>query len=137
MESDELKNILIKVNLEKSVGAFKIAELSIRENEFVSAMNRIYYSIFYTVTALAEKHGFKTSKHTAMIEWFNKKFVYQERVFDVELFKVYRKTFKYRQKSDYDTLYIPTFEETTELLAEAKVFIERVKKYINDDNSIL
>ena len=93
-------------------------------------MNRVYYAIFYTVTALAEKHEFKTSKHSAMLGWFNKKFVYEDKLFDAELFEVYRKTFDFRQKGDYDSSYIPDIDEATDLFEKAKIVIKTIREHI-------
>ena len=39
------------------------------------AVNRIYYGLYYAVTALAIKHRFETSKHLQLIGWFNKEFI--------------------------------------------------------------
>ena len=131
MVPNEFTEILVQVNIEKSDSSLKMAEIAIRENELFIALNRIYYAIFYTVTALAEKHDFKTSKHSAMLGWFNKKFVHQDKIFTKEQFKVYEETFYYRQKGDYDTLYKPTLDITTGLLEKAKLFIETVRKHID------
>ena len=131
MEPKEIKEILVKRNIEKSDDSLKIAELIIKENIIFKALNMIYYACFYTVTALAEKHDFKTSKHSGLLKWFNKKFVYEDKVFSEEMYKVYQETFDYRQKDDYNALYIPTLEETLEILEKAKVFIKTVREYLD------
>ena len=130
MEPNEIKELLIKVNIEKSDSALRAAEMLIRENLLESALNRIYYACFYTVTALAEKHDFKTSKHSAMLGWFNKKFIYEEKVFDKVVYQVYESTFKFRMKGDYDALFVPSLEETTALLEDAKLFIDTVRRHL-------
>jgi uncharacterized protein (UPF0332 family) len=130
MALNEHKDTFIKINIEKSDEALRIAELSISENAIMSALNRIYYSVFYTVTALAVKHDFITAKHTQMMGWFNKKFIHEEKIFDKELSKIYRNIFLLRQKGDYDTEYPANIDQAKELLADAKVFIEAVRKVI-------
>jgi hypothetical protein len=47
----------------------------LQSHSFTGALNRIYYGIFYILSALANKHHFSTSKHTQLIAWFNKNFV--------------------------------------------------------------
>ena len=130
MTQNEHKDIFIKINIEKSDEALRIAELSIRENAIMSALNRIYYAVFYTVSALAVKNDFVTAKHTQMMGWFNKKFIYEDKVFNKELSKIYDKIFQFRQRSDYNTEYPADLEQAKELLADAKVFIEAVRKTI-------
>ena len=131
MVPNEFREILMRINIEKSDDSLKAADILIKENLLFIALNRIYYACFYTVTALAEKHDFKTSKHSSMLGWFNKKFVYDEKVFDKELYQVYESTFKFRMKGDYDTLFVATFEETTKLHKDAKMFIKTVREYLD------
>jgi uncharacterized protein (UPF0332 family) len=129
MQPDD-KNILIARWLEKSQDAMKVAEDNVANNHPESALNRIYYAIFYVVTALAQKEDFKTSKHASLMGWFNKKFVFENKVFEPKLFEVYKDASEYRLESDYDAMYKPDSEEVKELLANAKIFIEAVRKVI-------
>ena len=124
------KEILINVYFDKSVEAFESAEILLNNNKHKSASNRIYYAVFYTVCALAEKHDYITAKHTQMMGWFNKKFIYEDKIFDIELSKIYRDTFNYRQESDYNKAYNSTMEKATELFHRAKYFIETVRTKI-------
>ena len=108
----------------------KAAEDSIINNNLESSLNRIYYTIFYAVMALAQKENFKTSKHASLIGWFNKKFVFEDKSLEPKLFEVYKDAFEYRQDSDYDPMYKPDLEEVKELLTNAKAFVESVRKLI-------
>ena len=75
------KDVLIKIALEKADESIKSAESSI-ENEFLStAQNRIYYAIFYSVIALGYFYDFSSSKHSPYLSWFNKKFIYTDKIF--------------------------------------------------------
>ena len=130
MVPNEYKEIMIKVNIEKSDEALRMVEVSIKEHAPFTALNRIYYAIFYTVTALAEKHEFRTSKHSNMMGWFNKKFIHEDKVFDGELLQTYQDAFKFRQKGDYDSRYIASIDIVEELLPRAKEFIQKVKTVI-------
>ena len=105
MVPKEYSHILIQNNLEKSDEAINAAIVLLSNKLSSSALNRIYYAIFYTVSALAEKHDFCTSKHITLMKWFNKKFVYEMKTIDEDMFIIYKKAFKFRQKNDYDTLY--------------------------------
>ncbi|MDR3243183.1 MAG: HEPN domain-containing protein [Elusimicrobiota bacterium] len=124
------KEILIKLAIEKSQKALKDAELTLNNKSIETALNRTYYAIFYIVTALAHKYNFTTAKHSTLRGWFNKKFVYEDKIFDAKMAKVYKETFIYRQKSDYDITYIPNEESAKDLLCEAKNFVEIVLKVL-------
>ena len=93
MDRNEERKIFININIEKSDDALKFAVIAINENSVITALNRIYYAVFYTVSALAIKNDFRTAKHSALIGWFNKKFINEERVFDTKLLKIYRDIF--------------------------------------------
>jgi len=122
------KETLIELWLERSQKALKAAENNVTSNDLEASLNRVYYAIFYAVRALAEKENFTTSKHASLMGWFNKKFVYEDKVFAPELFEVYRKSFEYREKSDYNVIYKPDLKTIQKLLADAKVFVEEVRK---------
>jgi uncharacterized protein (UPF0332 family) len=126
----EHKEVLIELWLEKSDKAIEVAENNLSFDFLAAALNRIYYSIFYVVMALAQKSDFKTAKHSTLKGWFNKKFVYQEKIFEPELFDTYKNAFTFRQNSDYDAEYVYDIEDAKTLLNDAKVFIETVKKII-------
>ena len=126
----QYKEIFIKINLEKSDESLKVAEYSVENQLLTTAFNRIYYSIFYVVMALAEKNDFKTSKHASLMGWFNKKFIFEQKIFDKSIYEIYEHAFLSRQKGDYDTTYTTNIEQAKELLTDAKKFIETVRKII-------
>ncbi len=94
---------LIKYNIEKTKNIVKDIPFYIGNNKLFVAVNRIYYGIYYMLSALALKEKFSTSKHIQLIGWFNKKYVKEDLV-DKKYGKIIRKTFEKRSKSDYDVL---------------------------------
>ena len=71
---DEIKKI-IEYRINQANQVINEVELLIQNQFYVLAVNRIYYGMFYILLALSLKHGFKTSKHSSLIGWFNKEFV--------------------------------------------------------------
>jgi len=125
---EEYKKILIQRNIEKSDEAMKGADLELKNNLLTNALNRTYYAVFYIVTALARKYSFVTSKHTSLLGWFNKKFIYEMKLFDEDMKDTYSNSFKLRQENDYDDSALPSYQQVEELIKDAKLFIEAVKK---------
>ncbi len=121
-------NILVQRNIEKSDEALKAAQCSLENKLLTSTLNRIYYAIFYTVTALAYKYDYATSKHSKLMGWFNKKFINEDKMFDRAIYKIYENAFNLRQESDYETLYEPNIDEANELLEASKKFIKEVEQ---------
>ncbi len=108
----------------------RIAQYSICDKAFTTALNRIYYGMFYAVSALARKHEFITSKHSALKGWFNKKFVHNDKTVEPELYMIYNTAFENRQESDYKATYIADEDFIKSLFTQAQYFIEQISKLI-------
>lgn len=124
------KDELIKYAIGKSEQALKSARDSINNENFETAQNRIYYAIFYSVSALAYKNNFTTAKHKQLMGWFNKKFIYEEKIFDKRMLDIYKDAFSKRQKSDYEFLFYTNKDDIENSLEEAAFFVNYIKKVI-------
>lgn len=81
--------------------------------------------------ALGYFYDFQTSKHQQLLGWFNKKFIFEEKIFDETLFKIYKEAYENRQKCDYEFVWKPVKEDLLNDLKDAENFIMQIKKYIN------
>lgn len=125
------KKILIKNALKKAQEAVSSAESNFENKFYSTCQNRLYYALFYAVTALAYNDDFITSKHAQLMSWFNKKYIYTDKIFDEQLFKIYKEAFTNRQKSDYDFMYEPDISEVFASIEETKYFVSEIKKYLS------
>jgi len=80
MISDDDRILLINYRIEQAKSTIELARFLIDSSRLVVAVNRIYYGNYYAITALAIKYGFETSKHRQLIGWFNKEFVFTNRL---------------------------------------------------------
>jgi len=108
------------------------AKMAMEHDHFLLAENRIYYGMFYMVTALALKHDFSTSQHAQLLGWFNKEFVRTGHI-DVTLGKVYQAGFEKRQESDYQDFVTFSAEEVENDLALMIRFLDAVEGLIKQD----
>ena len=129
MINENDRAILISYRIQQSKETIKLAEFLIGSNKLVVAVNRIYYGMYYALTALALKHKFETSKHAQLIGWFNKGFVATNKV-DKSYGKMLRKAFEDRTKGDYDA-----FVDFSLPVVETK--LQDMKQFINLIDSIL
>jgi len=60
---------LIRYRLEQSEETLSDVQLFIENGRFRSAVNRIYYGIFYSLLALGLANQFETSKHPEQWKW--------------------------------------------------------------------
>ena len=87
------------------------------------AVNRIYYAMFYSVSALALSHGFSTSSHAQLRGYFNREFI-KDGIISIELGKLYGNAFDARTKGDYDDLVVFEPEQVGSMLEQAEIFVE-------------
>ena len=118
---------LIQYRIEKSKSALEDARIAIEHKRFLNASNRIYYSIFYSVSALALSKNFQTSKHTQLLGWFNQHFV-NTGIVTKEFGKIYATAFGARQESDYDDFVTIEPAEISSRFEDAKRFINAIEK---------
>jgi len=129
----EPNEILVQNSIIKSKQALSDAELGLENDRKSLALNRQYYAIFYAVMALGYRNGFTTAKHSQLMGWFNKKFIYQDKTFHVEMNDIYRDAFMNRQEADYELLTASemTSKQIESLHKDCKYFIETVFEYLN------
>lgn len=129
---NEDRDNLIKYRLEQAEETISDVKLLIDNSRFRSAINRIYYGIFYSLLALGLANKFETSKHVQLIGWFNKNFVHQGKI-DSKYGKILNKAFNRRTKGDYDT-YVEFDKDTVmEMFKDMKEFILEIKSQLNVD----
>jgi len=69
---------LIKYRLSEATETIQDVQLLLENDRLRAAVNRIYYGMYYALTALALKNRFETSKHGQLIGWFNKEYINKE-----------------------------------------------------------
>jgi len=111
----EQRKELITVRIEKSKSALEDARVAPENNRYSNASNRIYYSIFHIVSALALSHNFTTSKHFQLLGWFNKVFIHSG-IVSQEVGKIYSNAFEARQESDYSDFIVVIPEDVQKKL---------------------
>jgi uncharacterized protein (UPF0332 family) len=128
--SESERSTLIKHRLEQADETIADVELLVKNNRFRSAINRIYYGMFYSLLALALAYKFESSKHAQIIGWFNKSFIHTGKI-EERFGKIINKAFNKRTKSDYDTFVEIDEKAVKEMLKEMKEFVFEIKKFLN------
>ena len=123
------RDALIKYRVERSKSTIVEAENAIRNKDYFSAVNRIYYSIFYMLSALALKNEFSTSKHSQLIGWFNKNFV-KTNVIDKKFSEILITSFNNRTKGDYGDFVSFSKEQVDKMFDEMNEMISELEKLI-------
>lgn len=123
--------ILVQHRIAKAREAISQVEFLLENQMLAVAVNRIYYGMFFAVSALALKHKFTTSKHGQLIGWFNKNFVKEGRV-ERRIGHLIRAAFDSRSAGDYDDWIEFSYEEVAALLEGMKEFILEMERLIQE-----
>ena len=130
MNEGEARQTLIAIWLEKAKESLASAELELNAGHTNFAVNRLYYSCFYAVTALLLRDGKQFARHSAVISEFGRVYIKPGRI-DLKWHKFFQKLFDDRQEGDY----IPTatFDapEVSARLEQACEFIDLVRGLVD------
>ena len=127
--SEADRESLIQYRIERAYEAIEEAELLIDNDKLKLAVSRVYYGMFYILTALALKYNFKTSKHKELVGWFNKNFIKDKKI-DQRYGAMMRKAFKSRNDSDYADFIKFEKSDVEKMFLEMKDFIYTIENYI-------
>ena len=122
-----MKEKVIEYWQNRAEECLKDAELLLKHGSLYSTVNRIYYAMFYQVSALLLAKNLSFSKHSGVLSAFNKEFVKTGKV-DKELGRFFNRMFEYRKVGDYGDLVEFNQESVEEWLERAKEFLDVIKK---------
>jgi len=125
MKDDE-KNALIEHRIERATNTIEEVSFLIKNKKFLLAVNRIYYGMFYILSALSLKYDFSTSKHQQLIGWFNKEFISTGEI-DRKYGRILHNAYNNRSTGDYDDFAEFDEEDVKKSFDEMKDFIRTIR----------
>ena len=72
-KSSKIEYVVYRLNLAKET--FEAAKSLVKHNHWNSVINRLYYSCFYTISALLYKHDINAKSHSGIKHQFGLHFV--------------------------------------------------------------
>jgi uncharacterized protein (UPF0332 family) len=103
-----------------------------REKHWNTCANRLYYSCFYAVSALLQKHDLVSGKHSGVKSLFNQHFV-KTNIVNKEKGKLYNRLFDARQEGDYIDFVYYNSEDVTPWIKEVRLFINTISQLIENN----
>ncbi len=113
----------------KAKETFADSRILYDSKSYSSSVNRIYYAVFYEVTALLLTKDLSSAKHSGTRSLFNEYFV-KTNVISSESGKFYGLLFDFRQKGDYGDFTVFEDQLVKELLGKAEVFLSEIEGII-------
>jgi len=128
----EERNEYVKYRIEsahKTVDAAKV----LAENGFWnSAVNRLYYAVFYAVNALLVMNNIQTKSHSASKSQFSLHFIKTGKL-DKKYGKLLAELYDWRQKGDYENIFDYDSDSVKPLLAPVTDMISQIEKEIKTE----
>jgi len=125
MKDDE-KNALIEHRIARGTDTIEEVSFLIKNKKFLLAINRIYYGMFYIISALSLRYDFSTSKHQQLIGWFNKEFISTGEI-DRKYGRILHNAYNNRSTGDYDDFAEFDEEDVKKSFDEMKDFIRTIR----------
>ena len=115
--------------LEKAKQMLESAELLIEHNDYASACNRAYYSVFHSMRAVLALDEVDDHKHSHLISVFRKDYL-KSGILDRSLSDIIGSSFEVRNSSDYEDFWVIAKTDAKEQVENARVFFDAIKQYV-------
>lgn len=127
-DSDQTK-ILVTYWIEKAHESLESARSEYQNGRMSFAMNRIYYSAFYALTALFRDRGKAFKKHKGLRSELHRDLV-KNGIISIQWGKFFDDVFEGRQRGDYTPMVAFAAEQVEESLHQAALFLKEIESLI-------
>lgn len=104
------------------------------KESYKSANNRAFYAMEKSIKALMATKEVEVTTHNGGLKQFNYLFIHKgDGSFTVEDYQRIAKAEQIRNVSDYDDFYIASREETKQQVDNAKYIVDKVEKYLENE----
>ena len=128
---DPVKQDYIDYRIQIAKDTLIAARLLSDNSHWNSAINRLYYSCFYAISALLYKYDFNAKSHNGIKHQFTLHFI-KTGLIEKDLARVYIQLFDWRQKGDYADFddfdkekTLPLFEPVEDLIEKVQILIDK------------
>ena len=121
----------MRARISKSEESLKMAEFAILNRYWNSAASELYYTCFYLITALFEKHGIVAHTHSGVNSLFARHFI-KEGKLDRKWGKLFSNLLDTRQDGDYGDFAVISEEEVVTFFKEVQEFRLIILKLIEE-----
>lgn len=126
---DEDRKSLSTVRLAHSEECLSAAK-SLKETEnYKSAANRAYYTVFHAMRAVLALNEIDMKRHSGVISEFRRLYI-KTGIFQSELSQIISSLFEIRSDSDYDDFFVISKDEVNEQIQNAEQFLTSVRLYL-------
>lgn len=120
-----------KTRIETAYKTIEAAKLLSENGFWNSAVNRLYYSLYYAINALLVCNDIYPQSHSGMKSQFSLHYI-KTGIMDIKYGKLLAQLYDWRQKGDYENLYdydaesvLPLFDQVLEMINEIEKEIKK------------
>ena len=128
-DGSDQSQILVTYWIEKAHESLESAGSEYQNGRMSFAMNRIYYSAFYALTALFRERGKAFKKHKGLRSALHRDLV-KNGIIAIEWGKFFDDVFESRQRGDYTPMITFEAEQVEDFLHQAEFFLEEINRLI-------
>lgn len=131
MKKEQARAEVVRYWMDKAHEALKAARSEQEAGRFVFAVNRAYYTCFYSASAVLVERGEKFSKHNGVRAAVHRSLVKTGEL-DPSWGRFYDLVFNARQRGDYQELVEFSTEEAEELILQSERFVVMISKLLQN-----
>lgn len=129
MNQDERKEY-VRYRLESAYTTFEAARVLAENGFWNSAVNRLYYSLYYAVNAILVLHSIQTKSHSGTKSKFSEHFIKTGK-FDKKYGRLLSELYDWRQRGDYQNIFEYNRESVMPLFEPVREMIKLIEDEIN------
>ncbi len=126
------RETLVKMYWERCEEALTDADNAIACEGWNNAANRIYYAVFYAVSALFVKDGHPIKSHRGAKAVLGQQYVVTGKI-DPEISHIFSQLETLRGRADYNVAFLATREEIMDYRPKADAFIAAIRMLMDKD----
>jgi len=121
----------VNYRIETAYQTFEAAKILSNNGFWNSAVNRLYYSLFYAVNALLVFNEIQTKSHSSTKSQFSLHFIKSGKL-DKKYGRLLSELFDWRQKGDYENIFDYKQDAVLPLFPQVREMIEKIENEIKN-----
>jgi uncharacterized protein (UPF0332 family) len=118
--------------LSRSCESLEEARILAGSGHWNTCVNRLYYSCFYAASAILEKNGLSSAKHSGVRSLFNNHFA-RTGLVAKEVAAIYNDLFDRRQESDYGPFFVFEESDVRPWFNKVETFVNTMSAFVNEN----
>jgi len=123
--SDDERKAIVAYRKEKALDSIKEAKDNFQLCHWNLVANRLYYAVYYAVTAMMINDGFETKTHAGVLALLSKEYVTNNKI-TIDERRIFAHLFQMRQTGDYGDCFDYEKEDVEPLIDVAEALVNKI-----------